>query len=105
MIDPIEEARERINKLWLSSDEERQGIALAALDCLEAQRGPRFRCSGCGDESNRKEDLLTYHAKQTVPGLALCDGDPVDLHAKAWEKFVKTIGIIKPTNQRTGETT
>ena len=91
MSDAIKRARKIITKARGYSSLEVADIADAALDCLEVLRRPEWRCSGCGLEVNDRSRMLGYHAKQTWKGQALCDGDPVDLHAAAWEKFEEAI--------------
>jgi hypothetical protein len=89
MTDPIKKARTIIKSrpgyeyLWEWADQA-EDIARAALDCLEALRGPRFLCEKTGKEVGWL--LGTVH-KVLKDGVTIPCCMPPDLHAKAWEKF------------------
>jgi len=102
MTDPIEKARKAAKKTVDHHDQQCQAFGggscgcadcmparylLAALDCLEAQQGPRFR-------KENGEELGEFAGTGPYPVVGIPSDEVIaiwpdvrDLHAEAWETF------------------
>jgi hypothetical protein len=87
-MDPIEKARKSLKAARtddLDVQYARRHYLNAALDCLEALRGPSRQCMNCNKQ------FMTTEAADTHVNVT--NHSPLsDLHAEAWETFKEAIG-------------
>jgi hypothetical protein len=97
-----ERAREQIRYVrgmkWIAMEDDIDELgrqlrnAAAALDCLEALRGPEWGCSRCGASRHLKDDMEFHVLSHAVARHSPNPWLIIDLHAEAWKKFEEAIG-------------